>query len=277
MSNDVKVKVLDGGLPSLIGGYVDLVNFQPEYFLIGNEAGFTPLATETNIRGSLTFSGNRGDVKFKTVDDNKTLKILMTIPENVDNLVIGNIVLYSHYQGSIRPVVMIVFNEPVIKRNPTSEITDNFYKYPGNRMTINISVTYVDIDKYDTDYTFTVLTPNFANIPYFGYDRQLPQPQENPHSQFVVNNMETLGFIPTFVTKDTNNNAYFASPLFQNVASPKFGVLNGFDADTHDSQRVRWVWGQLYRTPDEHYDTIVGGVSYESEDSDAIVLGGLSY
>lgn len=277
MANDVKVKILDNGLPALIGSYVDLINFQPEYFLIGDAAGFTPLTTETTYRGNLSFAGSRGDVKFKTVDNNQSLKILLTIPETANNIVIGNIVLYSYYEGLVRPVAMVVFNEPILKRNPTTEITDNFYKYPGNRMVINVSISYVDIDKYDTDYSFTVLTPNFANIPYIGNDGQIPQPAENPHSQFVVNDMTTLGYIPTFVTKDQSNNSYFASPLFQNLASPKFGILNGFDADTYEGNRVRWVWGQLYKTPITSYQAVVGNVSYTSDTTDAIVIGGLSY
>jgi len=277
MSNQVKVKILNEGAPSIVGGYVDLLNFQPENFLIGDTAGFDPLATETQPRGNVTYIGHKSNVKFKTVDSDKSLKIMLVIPEEANDIVIGNIMLYSYLNGSIKPTVMIVFSEQVIKHNPTSDITDRLYKYPGNRMVINISVTYVDIDKYDADYSFTVLTPNFANLPFFGLDADVPNAPENPHSQFVVNEMETLGNLPAFITKDTDNDKYFASPLFQNVASPKFGVLNGFDSDLVEGNRVRWIWGQLYTTNNDHFNGTVGGISYEADTTNAIVLGGLSY
>ena len=277
MSNKIKIKILDEGVPSLAGGYVDLLNFQPQRFVIGDEAGFEPTSSESMVRGNVTYVGFKGNIKFKSMDSGKSLKIMLTLPEDVDDVDIGNVLLYTYYKGEVKPAVMLVLSEIITKSNPTSDITDRHYKFPGNRLVINITINYVNVDSITADYSVTVLTPNFANLPYIGTDLEVPLPAENPHSQFVVNEMRSLGNIPTFVTKNSDNTAYFAAPLFQNVAISKFGVLNGFDSDTMGDSRVIHIWGQLYTTPDHGFDGIIGGLLYTDDVTDAVIIGGEPY
>lgn len=274
--NEIKIKLLDYGIPSLIGGYVDFFNVDLTSFLIGDSVNFIPESSETMPRGNITFNGTKDLMKLKLFDDNKSIKVSCIIPEQYDEIDVGNIVLYSYKNGVNRPFCMLVLNEVVTKRNPSSQITDQFNKYPGNRLIINVTIAYVDVDNLDVDYTIEVMDPSFANLPYFGDDFDIPLVHENPHSQFVVNEMFSLGKLPAFVTKNATNDAYFASPVFQNIASPKFGILNSFNADFHGNDRITWVWGQTYDTPEEGFRGIIGGISYE-DTANLVVIGGLSY
>lgn len=274
--NEIKIKLLDSGIASLINGYIDFFNVQLKAFIVGDAVNFVPDVHETMPRGNITFSGNTDLLKVKLLDNNKSIKVTCIIPEQYDNIDIGNIVLYSYYNNTNTPFCMLVLSEVITKRNPTSQITDQFYKQPGNRLVVNITISYIDIDNVTVDYEINVMNPTFANLPYFGDDFDIPLTHENPHSQFVVNEMFSLGKLPAFVTKSSDNQHYFASPIFQNIASPKFGILNSFNADFYNNERITWVWGQTYDTPDEGFKGVVGGISYE-DTSNLTVIGGLSY
>lgn len=275
--NQIKLKLLDSGIPSLINGYVDFFNINIHSFLIGDAVNFIPSSNETAPHGNITYTGNKSHIKYKLFDDDKSLKISLVIPEEYDEIVIGNIVLYSWYGGSLKAFAMLVLSEPVTKRNPTSNITDEHYKYPGNRLSVNLSINYVDINDAQLDYEFVVMTPNYANLPYFPEDTALPLPEENPHAQFIVNEMHALAKRPAFVTKTSDNLNYFATPLFQNIDGPKFGILNSFESDYYAEDRITWIWGQTYTTPNTGFKSIVGGIPYTDDDSDAVTLGGLAY
>lgn len=274
--NEIKLKLLDTGITSLISGYVDFFNVDLHSFIIGDSVNFTPDTGETSPRGNITFTGGRENLKLKISNEDKDLKVSLTIPEEYNEIKIGNIVLYTYQGGTIKPFCMLVLTELVIKRNPSSLITDQFFKYPANRMVISISITYVDVDSIGVDYTINVETPNFANLPYFGNDFQIPVVEENPHPQFVVNQMLSLGGYPTFVSKNIENTHYFASPVFQDIGSPKFGILNSLRSDYHEDLRVTWVWGQTYTTPEEGFRGVVGGTAY-TETENITKIGGLSY
>lgn len=274
--NEIKIKILDSGIPALLNGYMDFFNVDVHSFIIGDSVNFTPSDGETAPRGNITFNSGRENIKLKIFNDDKDIKVALVIPEQYDNIDIGNIMIYAYHGGAIKPFCMLVLTELVTKRNPSSQITDQFFKYPANRMVISITINYVNVDDIGVDYEINIETPNFANLPYFGNDFDIPLVGENPHAQFVVNSMYSLGGMPTFVTKNSENSHYFASPLFQDIASPKFGVLNSMESDYHTGDRITWVWGQTYNTPEEGFKGIVGGVAY-TETENITKIGGLSY
>ena len=274
---EIKTTLLNSGIPYLLQSNVDFFGVDLDSFRIGDAFGFEVDPDEVSPRGNITYTGARDSLKLKTFNDGKSLRLSLLIPEQYNEVNIGNIVVYALYKGVIKPFVSLVLSELIIKRNPSTEITDQNYKYPANRLVINITISYFSDAGINTDYTINIITPNYANLPYFGKDTDVPLVSENPYSQFIVNEMEALGGLPAFVTKDQDTNSYFASPMFQNIASPKFGVLNSFKSDLHDGSRVTWVWGQTYETPDDSYRGIIGGMSYEDTGEDYLIIGGLSY
>lgn len=277
MEDQIKVVFLNSGIPSLLKQSTSFFNVNLHSFIIGNQADFDVNPNESVPRGLITYNGDSASMKLNFFDDNKSMKVSLIIPEQHDNISIGNIIIYALDKGIPKPFVSIVLPKVVIKRNPSTEITDRNFKYPGNRLVIGITVRYVSETEIDTEYTINIVQPNFANLPFFGKDEHVPLVAENPYPQFVVNRMESLGNLPAFVTKDANSNNYFASPLFQNIASSKFGILNSFGADFHDGDRVIHAWGQLYTTNDGNFRGILGKMEYHDDTEDFVIIGGLSY
>jgi hypothetical protein len=277
MASNVVVTFLNSGIPALLQSSTDFFGVSLDSFIIGDSYGFTVDPAESAPRGTITYTGARDSLQLKLFDDDESMKVSLIIPEQYNNIRIGNIVVYALYRGEIKPFVSIVLPELVIKTNPSSQITDQNFKYPGNRLVIGITVRYVDSSEITSDFTINVVIPNYANIPYFGKDKDIPSTMENPHSTFIVNEMDALGGMPGLVTKSADGSGYYASPLFQNIASPKFGVLNSFGADILAGDRIVWIWGQSYATADASFRGTVGGLAYADDDTNTAILGGLSY
>lgn len=269
--DDIKVTFLNSGVGALLNRSIDLFGVNTELFKIGDEANFTVSPSETEPRGNLTFTGTSDAIKSKYFDNDRSLRLSFSIAEAFESLIIGNIVVYSLYRGVLKPFLSIVFPEVIFKENSGTEGVNPDFPYAGNRLIVGITVKYIEADELTASYTVNIVSPNYANIISFESDLAVPDPIDNPHDQFIVNRMDVINGTPTFVAKGADNE-YYSSPLFMNLGSPKYGII---DSDT--TQRAHWIWGGGYHYKEEWYNGIYGGSNYTSVGDQIIILGGESY
>lgn len=273
MSGEVKVTILNDGIGSLLNRSIDLFGVNTEKFIIGDDYNFVPDPSETSPRGNITFIGSRDAIKSKYFDDDASLRISFIIGEDYDKVSIGNIIGYSLYRGSLRPFISIVLPSLVIKDNANPEGINLGFPYAGNRMIISVTVKYINSDEIDASYTVNIISPSYANLPSYDSDLHVPDAVDNPYEQFIVNRFVKHLTKPAFVTKDESNE-YYASPLFQNINSPKYGILDGGDTS---NDRIKWIWGGMYSWPKAWFNGSYGGSNYTSVAAQTIVLGGSTY
>lgn len=270
----LKIKFL-GGESALNGMATALFGIQFRNFIIGDSAGFEPTGNETSAQGAVTFIGGHEDIKVKLFDQDRSARISMLLAGNHDNVVIGNVVLFAHTSQGVKPMLIMALPEKVYKQNTASDILAQGFPYPETRLILSVTIKYINANEIETSYTVDIITPEVANLPFFGSDEELPIGSANPWAQFIVNSSAFVGGVPALVTKDADDN-YFSSPLFQNLASPKYGILDGGYRQGQD--RDVWIWGMRFVTPTVSFNGIYGGVGFDSPNIDNLpVLGGSSF
>lgn len=273
VTNDgIKIRFIKSGIGTMIGSSIDLFGTEIDSFAVGDLAGFEPRETEETPRGEITYRGSRNTIKIKFDKEEATLKISMVIPENVNDLKIGNIMVYANSSTEVVPIILMTLPRQIVKQNVSNDLTNLGFLYPGTRMVISVSVKYVDANEAGVSASITAAVPTYTNIPFFGSDSDLPVGDANPWQQFILNSFGAMGGSPTFVTKEENNQ-YYATPLFQDIKHPKYGVIVGGQS----MERVNWIFGGLYSNGSELYTGNIGGMSYDNSSEQATVVGGQSY
>lgn len=275
--SEIKITYLNQGAGTLLDRAIDLFGVDIHSFIIGDAVDFDADPNETAPRGNITFTGDKSLVKIKYLNSDKDLRISLVIPEEYNGIEVGNIVVYALHRGTIKPVISIVLPNLVKKEAvfPDFEPSTSF-KYPSTRLIISLTVKYVDQQPFD-DVTINVVSPEFSNLPFYGHSSDVPPGNLNPYQQFLINQMDMAGGVPALVTKDLAN-SYWSTPLWQDINSPKYGILDGGqDGDNYEIDRTKWLWGGWFITPDAKYNGLINGGSFVGGDANPVLLGFTSF
>lgn len=274
--SDVKAVLLNSGKNLITGNLTGFTALGPTEFRIGNQAGFVPLKTETGPRGAMVFAGKSGLIQSRRLAED-TVRYTMTITEKYGPFDIGNIVMYaSHADGMQRALFMVVLPFKVAKKVADPDAgSANPFPTPGSRFTINVTIKHsIEAD----DIIVEVIDPQFSSLPYFDTQFSVPPSITNPYATFVIHN-DTRVNTPVLATKRGTGD-YWGIPFFQNLRSPKFGVIDGGEmGDDHKEDQGSFAWGYFYLTPNDLLDGKIGGTGY-IQDNDlgyVDVVGGVPY
>lgn len=271
--SEIRIVYLNQGPGTLLDRAIDLFGVDIHSFIIGDAVDFVTNPAETAPRGNITFTGDRSLIQIKYLNNDKDLRISLVIPEEYNGMDVGNIVVYAKHRGAVVPIISIVLPNIVKKEAvfPDVEPSTNF-KYPGTRLIISLTVKYVDQQPFD-DVTINVVSPEFSNLPFYGHSADVPAGNLNPYQQFIVNVLDNAGGMPGLVTKDLND-SYWTSPLWQDIDSPKFGVLDGGSgSDGYELDRTKWLFGGWFITPDAKFTAVISGGDFTSNDPNAVLIG----
>lgn len=272
---DVGAVLLDSGKRLITGALTGFTAIGPVKFRVGDLAGFTPDKTDTDIRGTLVFEGLAGLTQVRRIADD-TVRYTLVITEQHGPFDMGNVVLFcSHADAEPSPMVSVVFPFKVRKNAGNVDLGDSLdVPTPGNRFTINITIKHSVEGEV---VTVNVTDPQFSSLPFYATRYDIPAYALNPWGQFVVHNDDRIG-TPTLVTKRSDG-SYWGVPFWQNFRSPKFGIIDGGVAgDGRAADNLGYAWGNFYLTPEDLYDSALGGSGYTANPSSYVgVVGGASY
>lgn len=272
---DVTAILLREGRRLLSGALAGMTGVGPTHFRVGPTAGFTPQDTDTDVRGGLAFEGKSGLIQIRMVAVD-TVRYTMIITEAFGPFDIGNIVMYaSNGDDNALPMFEVVLPFAVKKTRGDPDLNNATpFPSPGNRFTINVTIKHsLDGD----DINIEVINPEFASLPVFDTQLNIPPAAINPWQQFVVHN-DTRVNSPVVVSKDEAGQ-YWGIPFWQNLRSPKFGVIDGgVSGDNHLEEQGAFLWGYFYLTPNILLTGTLGSTGY-IQDNDSYVgnIGGASY
>lgn len=261
----VKSVILDEGATLINGALTGYSRFAPHSFKIGDQAGFTPVATDSDVSGSTVFVGNSNYIHAKAVDSN-TVQYTMVVPEGEGPFDVGNIVMFAASLTN-EPLAIVKcvlpFTIPKKVSDPNLSNGSPFPK-PGGRLIISVTLSHRIVgDVGDTNITVQVLAPSFASMPYYPDELSVPPVLTQPWNQFVLHNHTQIG-TPALVTKRADQ-SYWAMPVFQNLRHPKFGhIVGGHVGDGYQTDQHAWVWGHKYSTPNNRYKGQIGGHGYQN-------------
>lgn len=272
MSN-ILITKLNRGAGTLLERAIDLFGVDIHSFVIGDAFDFVPDPSESAPRGQITFTGDRSLVKVKYFDNDMSMRISMVIPEDYNNVRIGNVVAYAFSQGQIVPILSIVLPNIVTKTSAFPELEPEVkFKYPSSRLVISAVVQYVEETPFD-QVTINLISPEFSNLHFYGHSNDIPLGGVNPHQQFILNQMDGAGATPAFVTKDADD-SYWTTPLWQDLNSPKFGIIDGgVHGQGYDEPRMKWLWGGMFSTDNTEFGGMIGGGDLASNDPESITIG----
>lgn len=253
--------ILNRGKELLGGAASGFSRFAAHSFNLGSTAGYTPVATDTNVRGSIVYTGHAGLVQSRMVDRD-TVTFTMLVPEGVGPFSFGSVVLFGNaFDGSPLPFIEIAFPYTIDKviADPNIGAGTPFPK-PGSRLMISVTFK-ISTASAGTAVTVSVVAPQFNNLPSFEDEMSLPPPLAQPWNQFIVQRHTVLKN-PVLATKRADASQW-GMPLFDNLRSPRFGFIDGgVMGDKYQAEGCNWLFGQRYDTPAEYFQGQVGGASY---------------
>lgn len=274
-----KVKLLEGGRRQILSAAAGFASFAPHSFKVGDLAGFIDAsATETLPRGDIVFTGDAYLMQARLQDEG-AVKYTMMLPEGAGPFNVGNIVMYTVAVGQQPvPYAMIILPFRINKKLSEYDIGPNGMPNPGNRMMISLTVKHRVHDVDDVDNIIVeVIAPEYANLPYFDRETNLPSPSLNPWSQFIVQRAALTGQ-PALATKG-DDERYWIMPFFKDIRHPKYNVMSGgISGDGYKETEYGWLWSHRYTTPEGQYKGSIGGYSYTSIGVAALNrVGGVPY
>ena len=278
MALEAKAVILDAGLPLVNGTLTGYSRFAAHSFKLGSGAGYEPLKSDTQVNGTLVYTGAASLITTRVINSN-TVRYTLTIPEDAGPFNFGSIVLFANaFDGIPLPFLeaALPFTIPKIAADPNISNATPF-PLPGTRMVISFFVSHNTVTD-STDVQVTVQAPSISNLPFYDDETVLPPPSAQPWNQFVLHN-HTLAGAPALVTKRADN-TYWGLPLYQNVQSPRFGIIDGgVSGDGYQTDQRGYVWGHFYTTPNNAYKGVIGGMGYVTANltSEPAVIGGQGY
>lgn len=267
--------ILDGGRAQILNAAVGVSAFIPHSFVIGDAAGFVPTRQELLQRGTKVFEGDVTlmENRVQTVG---VARYTVSIPEGEGPFDVGNAILYTlDSEGEIVPFAMVVLPYAVKKKVSEYELADSNYPVPGHRFVIAITVKHELVEQdNDAAIVVEVISPEYANLAFFPTEASVPEPDLNPHAQFVINR-HLLSGTPTFATKG-DDGRYWAMPFLTDLRHPKYTVLDGgASGDGYRDEGMGFLWGHRFDTPDNVYKGVIGGADFDlSENVSTFTVGG---
>lgn len=272
---DVKAILLNNGKRLLTGALTGFSAITPAKFRIGERAGFEPENTAVDVQGALVFEGLAGLMQVRRIADD-TVRYTMMITENYGPFNIGNLVLYcAGADGVEQAMVHVVLPFTVRKELATPDLANPTpYPTPGSRFTINVTIRH---SLEGDDIVVEVVNPEYSALPYYPTEQEIPASAINPWPQFVIH-ADTRIQTPTLVAKRSDG-SYWGVPFWQNLRSPKFGVIDGgMVGDGHLGEFGSFLWGYYYLTPNSQLNGQVGGAGYITDLSGYMAtVGGMEY
>jgi Peptidase_G2, IMC autoproteolytic cleavage domain/Phage tail-collar fibre protein len=172
MSLTLNSVLTNAGITKIDTNFANATTFAISYFKIGDAFNFTPVASDTNIHGSLVYTGTAASILFDTVSSNQiTIKVILE--ENVGPFQIGNIGLYS----SDNVLIALGALNQQVSKDP------NGVGIVGNRYIFNFPISHANVG---STVNFSLISGNFASFPAVNLIADLPNPLTAPYTGYVV-------------------------------------------------------------------------------------------
>lgn len=272
---DIKAKFLSKGKRLVSGALTGFSVSSIHSFQVGTDFGFEPDENDEVARGNIVFIGDASLTQSKAIADD-TVRHTILLPENVGPFGIGNMVVFgSHLDGTKIPFLSISLPFAVQKiRSDPNLNAPSATPVPGSRFVFHVDIKH---SMFGPVVSVTVVTAEFANLPFFDTEGSIPPPALNPHSQFVVN-YDTRTKTPALVSKRSDN-TYWAVSMFQNYRDPKFGIMDGgIQGDLYTPSQYGFITGYFYTTLASEYVATVGGAEYSEGGTNVDdIVGGIGY
>lgn len=274
--SDIKAVFLDSGKRLVTGALAGFSIFSIHSFKIGDSFGFEPNKEDLQPTGTVVFTGFNGLTQTKATAED-TVRYTIIVPEHAGPFMMGNMVIYgAHLDGVEIPFLSVVFPFSIqkIKSEPpvAGVITP---PTPGSRFSINIDIKH-SLEEIE-EVTVNVVSPEYASLPFYANETQVPAPELNPWSQFIVS-YDSRTKSPVLVTRDSTG-VYWALPMQSNFKDPKLGIMDGgIQGDGLGPSPYDILSGHWYATPDDDYAGSIGGLTYtDSVSNEDLSLGGIPY
>jgi len=254
-------KLLDAGKNLISRALLSVDKLYPYSFVVGDEAGFTPVSTDLAVRGNTVYTGYANNISVNQIAED-TIRYVCNITELVGPFTVGNIIMHlDDGFGNAAPFIEVVLPVTVYKKQSDTSFTSDGYAVPGTRLAISIELKHsqeIEITSID------IITPTYSSLPTFGTEGEVPLGAALTHKQFVVSyDTRTKG--PVMFTVDANN-VRWGMPFTHQINDPNFGhLLGGTDGEGYGGESDDILTGGYYLTPDTVYSsTYLGGWPYSS-------------
>ncbi len=265
-------KILTAGKTIISDALIGLSLALPSKFLVGTTAGYTPLATDVTVTGSLVHTGTANSITATRIAED-TVRYVCVIEENWGPFDIGNLILFMEDSlGAELPFLEVVFPVKITKVQSDPATTTAGFQVPGSRVAINIELKHTD---EATIASVTVITPNYSSLPTFSLDIDVPVGPALTYRQFVVS-YDLRTKTPVLFTVD-DNNVRWGMPFSQQLEDPDFGHLNGGnDGEGYGGVADGIIFGYYYLTTLSQFTLPnIGGSNYT--DNVPNTIGNASY
>lgn len=273
---DITTVLLSAGKRLISSSLAGFSIYSIHSFRIGSTFGYEANSEIIEPEGTTVFTGYAGLTQSKMTEID-TVRHTIVIPEHAGPFLMGNIVLYGAIiDGAPVPFLNVIFPFAIQKIKADPQFNSGLaIPTPGSRFVINVDIKH-SLEEIE-EVTVNVVSPEYASLPFYDTEANVPAPALNPWPQFIVN-YDTRLKSPALVTKKSDG-TYWAIPLNDNFHNPKFGITDGgIHGDGLAPSPYGILSGYFYTTPDEEYAGTVGGMSYDyvytNEDQD---LGGMPY
>jgi hypothetical protein len=151
-------------------------------------------------------------------------------------------------------------------------------KYPsnppltiGDRLVFNMEAKYVNIQQA---FTLDIVTPEYASLPNYGNEFDLPAPSNAVYQQSVLQNL-TLTGAPATAVRRVVDNVWYVNPFYQRLDDPDYGTLSGGVVGDGYTPFLGAIYnGGLFSLPPGDFtDTLSGGTAWEAATGEPVSGG----
>lgn len=274
----VQAYILNGGRDQILSASAGFGRYVPYSFSVGDTAAFVPTSNETQARGNIVYTGDSNLMQSRLLEDGE-VRYSFIIPEGAGPFNVGNVVMYTMGGSGVpTPFMMVVLPYPIPKKVSAYDTGTVGLGVPGNRLLVNITLKQEIVDPNNPDISITIhiISPEYANLSFLDTDSNVPAPELNPWSQFILHETD-LTKTPAFVSKDSQDQ-YWIMPFFKQLHSPNYDVLGGgVVGDKHIEADFPTMWGHRFITPDSQYRGVIGGASFKNAGATPQSVGGAPF
>ena len=265
-------KILTAGKTALSNALLGIAPASAHSFNVGDTAGYEPVVSNTAITGNLVFEGLATSITSTRLSED-TVRFVCTITESHGPFEVGNMILFMEsIEDGVVPFIEVVLPVAITKTQSDPQLTAEGFQVPGSRLAINIELKHSDEVIIQS---VTVITPNYASMPTFETQLDVPAGAALSFRQFVISwHSQTRS--PVLATVD-GGGIIWGIPYSQQVNDPDFGHLDGGqDGGGYGGEPDDIVFGYFYTTPEATFvSPYIGGATYTGIVSN--IVGGASY
>jgi hypothetical protein len=238
---DARTVILDTGRAALARAFAEGSRVTPGRFRVGSGINFVPPGNGISPSPVVVYTGPQNLIAVNIININQ-VRFSMTLPEDVGDFSLGNVMLDLDIDGEYVPFIWWV-SDVVI---PKEKFDPDDPNKVGNRFIISFIEEFIN---FADVISIVVTSPTFSSMPSYMAQYNVPPPEAALFQQAVVQN-DSRTRTPALISRRAADNRWFGFPFLERLDNPFFGQLRGgYTGDGYFPYTGDYIWGGYFITP----------------------------